>query len=81
MASAMSLTMCSRDILSRLGAGRMRGIMLRGSGGALRCTPIGDMTLVAALKPAAQPGEAAAAIDAAISKQSQTMDSEGSSLD
>jgi predicted regulator of Ras-like GTPase activity (Roadblock/LC7/MglB family) len=81
VASAMSLNTCARDILSRLGAGRMRGIMLRGSGGSLRCTPIGDMILVAALKAAAEPGEAAAAIDAAIAKQSQAMEAEGSCLD
>jgi tetratricopeptide (TPR) repeat protein len=81
VASALSLMTCARDIVSRLGAGRMRGIMLRGSGGAVRCTPLGDMTLVAALKPAAQPGQAATAIDAAIAGQSQTMDPEGSSFD
>jgi tetratricopeptide (TPR) repeat protein len=71
LAAAVSLTAAAKNLTSRLGAGRIRGVLLRGSRGGLRCVPVGDLTMIATLDPKTPPGEAAAATDAAIAEEQE----------
>jgi len=64
--AAGQLTQNLRDLMRRLGAGRLRGASLCGERGGLRCAVLGDVTLVAALRPGVPVGAAESLLGDAV---------------
>lgn len=69
-AVAVELVQEVRRVFSRLGAGKLRSALLRGSSGSARCVRLGDFTLIAAVKPGAPIGAANAEVEEAIARVS-----------
>jgi len=65
-AEGAELVMEARDLLTRLGAGRLLGALVWGGEGSLRCLALGNLTLVATLKPGLPVGAAEAEIEEAL---------------
>jgi len=70
-AAAVELVQQTRRMVARLGAGKLRAALLRGSAGSLRCVILGNLTLVAGVRPEVPPGSANAEIEEAITDLSQ----------
>ena len=56
----------ARDLLARLGAGRLRSALIRGKKGSFRCLSLGDLTLITELKPKTSVEPAETEIEEAI---------------
>ncbi len=70
MAAAVSAATAreSKQLLSCLGAGDLKAVLLRGAGGVIRCVTLPGATLIAELEPDAPLGAADAEITEALSK-------------
>ena len=65
-ALAVELAREARELLNRLGAGKLKSVLIRGRDGSLRCVALPYATLIAALKPEAPLGGADAEIEEAV---------------
>ncbi len=66
--AAVGLTEGSRGLASRLGAGRVRSALVRGKETQMLCVPLGELVLVADLRPGCDADESARQMEAAISE-------------
>jgi predicted regulator of Ras-like GTPase activity (Roadblock/LC7/MglB family) len=64
--AAAELVVEARDLMRRLGAGRLRAALVCGEGGSLRCVALGDLTLAVTLEPGASGGAAELEIEEAV---------------
>jgi len=66
--AAVSFLAEARALLSRLGAGRLRSALICSDTLSLRCVPLGDLALLAALWPNVSAGEADLQIEEAVAE-------------
>ena len=69
-AMAVELVRRAREWMVRLGAGKLRAALVQGRKGGVRCLSLGDLTLVASLKPEARAGTLDAEIEDALASLS-----------
>lgn len=65
-AMAVELVRRAREWMVRLGAGKLRAALVQGRKGGVRCLSLGDLTLVASLKPEARASTLDAEIEDAL---------------
>lgn len=63
-----SLVRDARDLLSRLGAGRLRSALVAGATGTLCCVSLGDLLLVAGVRPEATYGQSEQEIEQVVAR-------------
>lgn len=77
----MSFLAEARDLLSRLGAGRLRSALICSDALSLRCVPLGDLALLASLRPPVSTGEAEAQIESCLSDDPRSAPNEAEADD